>query len=59
VCSLHLGIAEGLAEGTDLVVDELVAHDPRTAVCVLHLHAAGGDAPAAPRLSLRGRARAT
>ena len=31
MCSLHLGIAEGVAElaGGDVVVDELVPHDPR------------------------------
>lgn len=33
VCGLHLGIAEGLAEGTDVSVDELVAYDPRHAEC--------------------------
>ena len=38
VCSLHLGLAEGLAEGTGLVVDELVAKDPRRAHCRLRLH---------------------
>jgi predicted ArsR family transcriptional regulator len=37
VCSLHLGVAEGLAEGTDVVVDELVAKDPRRANCRLRL----------------------
>ncbi len=40
VCSLHLGIAEGIAELTQgrLVVDELVSHDPRRANCRLRLH---------------------
>jgi predicted ArsR family transcriptional regulator len=38
VCGLHLGMAEGLADGTDTVVDELVAKDPRRATCRLHLH---------------------
>jgi predicted ArsR family transcriptional regulator len=39
VCELHLGIAEGLAAGTDeLVLDELVAKDPRRAGCRLKLH---------------------
>lgn len=38
VCGLHLGMAEGLAEGTDTVVDELVAKDPRRATCRLRLH---------------------
>jgi hypothetical protein len=35
--SLHLGIAEGLAEGTGLVVEELVAKGPRRANCRLRL----------------------
>ncbi len=35
VCALHLGIAEGLTEGTSLSVAELVAKDPRTANCTL------------------------
>jgi len=38
VCSLHLGLVEGLAEGTDLVIDELVVKDPRRAHCRLRLH---------------------
>jgi predicted ArsR family transcriptional regulator len=38
VCSLHLGLAQGLADGTDIVVDELVAKDPRRANCRLRLH---------------------
>jgi predicted ArsR family transcriptional regulator len=38
VCGLHLGMAEGLADGTDTVVDELVAKDPRRATCRLRLH---------------------
>jgi predicted ArsR family transcriptional regulator len=39
VCELHLGIAEGLAAGTEqLVVDELVAKDPHRAGCRLKLH---------------------
>jgi len=37
VCLLHLGIAEGLAEGTDVVVDELVVNDPRRANCRLRI----------------------
>jgi predicted ArsR family transcriptional regulator len=38
VCTLHLGMAEGLAEaGTDVVVDALVAKDPRRAGCRLRL----------------------
>lgn len=39
VCALHLGIAEGLAEGAEtVVVDDLVAKDPRRANCRLKLH---------------------
>jgi predicted ArsR family transcriptional regulator len=38
VCSLHLGLAEGLTEGTEIVIDELVAKDPRRAQCRLRLH---------------------
>ncbi len=58
VCSLHLGIAEGLADGTAIVVDELVGNDPRRANCRLRLHEADpGAAQPATRatLSLRGR----
>lgn len=57
VCSLHLGIAEGLAAGTDVVVDELVGYDPRHAACRLRLHVEPGDRaePAAGTLSLRAR----
>lgn len=61
ICSLHLGIAEGLADGTTVVVDELVANDPRRADCRIRLRTAddatrdatgGGEAT----LSLRGAA---
>ena len=45
VCDLHLGLAEGLAEDTDAVVDGLDREDPRRAGCRLHLHLAA-DAPA-------------
>ncbi len=40
VCSLHLGLAEGVAELTRgrLEVDELVPHNPRRAHCELRLH---------------------
>jgi predicted ArsR family transcriptional regulator len=40
ICDLHLGMAEGVAElsGHRLVVDELVAHDPRRAGCRLRMH---------------------
>jgi predicted ArsR family transcriptional regulator len=44
VCSLHLGLVEGLADGTELVVDELVAKDPRRARCRLRLHIESDDA---------------
>jgi len=37
VCALHRGMAEGVAEGTDATVDELVARDPRRAGCRLLL----------------------
>ena len=43
VCTLHLGIAEGLAAaGVDVAVDELVVKDPRRACCRLRLRV---DAP--------------
>jgi len=41
VCLLHLGIIEGLAEGTDIVVDELVINDPRRAHCRVRLRPGG------------------
>ena len=40
VCSLHLGIAHGLAEGTPLVVEDLIRRDPRRANCLLRLSVA-------------------
>ncbi len=40
VCALHLGIAEGLADGTSLVVDELVGYEPGRANCRLRVHVA-------------------
>jgi predicted ArsR family transcriptional regulator len=45
VCSLHLGIAQGVAEltGGRIVVDELVPHDPRRANCRLRFHLAGQE----------------
>jgi predicted ArsR family transcriptional regulator len=57
VCALHLGIAEGLIDGTDTEVDELVAHDPRKAGCRVRLrdHGAGdGDEANRGSLTLRG-----
>lgn len=40
ICSLHLGIAQGVVERTGgrIAVDELVPHDPRRAGCRLRLH---------------------
>jgi predicted ArsR family transcriptional regulator len=35
VCQMHLGMAEGLTEGTDATVEKLVAKDPRKAGCRL------------------------
>jgi predicted ArsR family transcriptional regulator len=60
VCALHLGIAQGLVDGTDLVVRELVANDPRTADCRIRLRPDGaeGESVADGTLSLRGRATA-
>ncbi len=37
VCSLHLGMAEGLTDGTELVLEELVARDPYRADCRMRL----------------------
>lgn len=56
VCSLHLGIAEGLAEGTDVRVEELVAHDPDGANCCLRIRYVDEDHDAPPtraKLSLQ------
>jgi predicted ArsR family transcriptional regulator len=40
ICDLHLGISEGVAElaGESIVVDELIANDPRRANCRLRMH---------------------
>jgi predicted ArsR family transcriptional regulator len=49
VCSLHLGLAEGVAELTAgrVVVEELEPHNPRRANCQLRLHVdAEADTPA-------------
>jgi predicted ArsR family transcriptional regulator len=54
VCALHLGIAEGLADGTAMAVEELVAYDPRSADCRLRIRASDGDAGRGT-LTLRGR----
>jgi predicted ArsR family transcriptional regulator len=57
VCALHLGISEGLTDGTPAAVTELVAYDPRKAGCRLRMlvTAADDDAPANGTLSLRGK----
>jgi predicted ArsR family transcriptional regulator len=56
ICALHLGLAQGLTDGTDVTVDELVAYDPRKADCRLRLRVTpdGGSATAGI-LSLRRR----
>jgi predicted ArsR family transcriptional regulator len=56
VCSLHLGIAEGLADDT-AAVTELVAYDPRKAQCRIRLRLgpAASD-EVAGTLTLRGKA---
>jgi predicted ArsR family transcriptional regulator len=45
ICALHLGIAEGITEGTAVAVSELVANDPHVARCRLRVHL-GDDEPA-------------
>jgi predicted ArsR family transcriptional regulator len=57
VCSLHLGIAEGLADGTTVVVEELVAKDPRRADCRIRLRTTDAGADVEATLSLRGAPR--
>lgn len=49
ICTLHLGIARGLVEGSDMRVEELVAKDPRRAQCRLKLASAGSGERAARR----------
>lgn len=39
VCGLHLGLAQGLTDGSRFGVDELVRFDPRRANCLLKLRA--------------------
>jgi len=57
ICALHLGIAEGLTDATDVVVTELVARDPRKAGCQLRLGLAGESHDGASgTLTLRGKA---
>jgi predicted ArsR family transcriptional regulator len=56
VCLLHLGISDGLVEGTGARVDQLVAYDPRQAGCRIRLSPDESEPePAADRLVLRGR----
>ncbi len=45
VCGIHLGIAEGVAARSDgrIVVDELVARDPRHGECRLRMHLEHGN----------------
>jgi hypothetical protein len=43
VCQLHLGLAEGLVEGTGTTVDKLVAKDPRRAGCELAMREGNGE----------------
>jgi predicted ArsR family transcriptional regulator len=40
ICAIHLGMAQGLVEGTDASVEELVRKDPRKAGCQLGLRMA-------------------
>jgi predicted ArsR family transcriptional regulator len=54
VCSLHLGIADGLVAGSAAAVQELVANDPRRSECKIRLRlGAEIPEPRAGRLSLR------
>lgn len=49
ICSLHLGLAEGVADNASgIVIDELVPRDPRHAHCLLRCHVERH--PEAPRL---------
>jgi predicted ArsR family transcriptional regulator len=55
ICALHLGLAEGLVEGSDAAVAELIAFDPRKADCQLRIRVdAAEDASASGALVLRG-----
>jgi predicted ArsR family transcriptional regulator len=57
ICSLHLGLAQGLADGTDVVVDELVANDPGPAQCRLRLSVDPGRAQSDEPVTLTLRRR--
>jgi predicted ArsR family transcriptional regulator len=54
VCSLHLGIAHGLVDGTDVALREVVANDPRRAECRIRLQTRRQDVELTPKLTLRG-----
>lgn len=56
VCALHLGIAEGLADGAPSTVSELVAYDPRKAGCKLRLRLTAEGTADSGTLTLRGTA---
>ncbi|HEU5085180.1 MAG TPA: helix-turn-helix domain-containing protein [Acidimicrobiales bacterium] len=57
ICALHLGLAQGLADSAaDVVVDELVARDPRHHDCLLRLRVEPAAAPGDAGGRLRGRA---
>ena len=60
ICSLHLGIAKGLAAGTDVTVGEFIAYDPRKAGCRLRLRLVADDTDEpSGTLTLRGRVATT
>jgi predicted ArsR family transcriptional regulator len=60
VCTLHLGMAEGFAAPTGtLAIDELVAKDPRRALCRLRLDTSPPDPEPEPTLTLTRRPRKT
>jgi DNA-binding transcriptional ArsR family regulator len=44
VCALHLGVAQGFADGSGVVVEELVPTDPRRPHCQLRLRLDEGEA---------------
>ena len=57
VCGLHLGIADGLVEGSTVVVDQLVANPPEQAQCRIRLRdvASPTRRRSVGRMVLRGR----
>ncbi|MDZ7678854.1 MAG: helix-turn-helix domain-containing protein [Acidimicrobiales bacterium] len=59
ICTLHLGIAEGLAAAESAVVSELVAYDPRKAGCKLRIRLVAEDSENpedSGTLTVRGKA---